>query len=311
MIKPKALKQGDTIGLVSPSGPISEASLKNAQKLLANLGYKTKPGKHALCSYGYLAGSDDERAEDINAAFADDEVDAIICTKGGYGTPRILDRLDYPMIKSHPKVFIGYSDITGLHVAFNMLCDLITFQGPMPVTDGCFAGEMPYSFNSLMKAVACPEPVGSLPNPKGYPLKKLNGGKAKGALVGGNLSLVVAAIGSRYEIDVKDRILFLEDVGEDPYRIDRMLTQLRLAGKFDECAGILLGSWVECGSKMYGNNTLSLEQVFRDVVAPCGKPIITDVMSGHCSPKMTLPFGAQAAMDADALTLEVTENAVI
>lgn len=311
MIKPKALKKGDTIGLVSPSGPISEKSLKTAEKLLANLGYKTKAGKHALASYGYLAGSDEERAEDINAAFADDEVDAIICNKGGYGTPRILDRIDYELVKSHPKLFIGYSDITGLHVAFNTMCDLVTIQGPMPITDGCFSGEQPYSFNSLMKTITDPEPIGSLCNPKGYPLQKLNGGKAKGTLIGGNLSLVVATIGSPYEINVKDRILFLEDIGEDPYRIDRMLTQLRLAGKFDECAGVLLGTWVECESKMYGNNTLSLDQIFSDVVAPCGKPVICNVMSGHCSPKMTLPFGAEAVMDADNLTLEVTESAVI
>ena len=297
--------------MIAPSGPVGgPEAVKIAADSLQKLGYRVKAGTHCGGKYGYLAGSDRDRAEDINRMFADPDVDAVICLMGGYGTMRILDRLDYGVIAANPKIFVGYSDITGLHVALNRLCGLVTFHGPMPVSDAeCYTGEDAFSRNGFFDAITSAAPLGVLSNPPGEPVRQLAGGRAEGEIVGGNLSLVAATVGTPYEIDAKGKILFLEDVGEAPYRVDRMLTQLRLSGKFRECSGVVLGSWTGCEPD--GPDSLSLAQVFEDVVAPCGKPAVLNLRAGHCSPKVTVPFGVDAVLDADAGTLEIMESAVV
>lgn len=311
MLKPKALKKGDTVGLVAPSSPVGGVkSVKFAMEKIDTLGFRAKAAPNCCKEYGYLAGSDSDRADDINRMFADPEVDAIICLMGGYGTPRILDQLDYPTICRNPKLFVGYSDITGLHLALNRICRLVTIHGPLPIPDReCYTEDINFSKTSFWNTITSTDPLGEIRNPQGEAIQCLTGGKASGMITGGNLSLVTATLGTPYEIEAEDKILFLEDVGERPYRIDRMLTQLRLAGKFEKCRGIVLGSWTDCRPDRTGD--LSLKQIFEDVVAPCGKPVIYNLRAGHCVPKVTLPLGVQAILDADNGTLEVTESAVV
>jgi muramoyltetrapeptide carboxypeptidase len=235
-------------------------------------------------------------------------VDAIFCIRGGYGAMRILDQLDYELIRQHPKIFVGFSDITALHIALLNKCDLATFHAPMAVSWSNGALD-DFSRESMYKALMHAEPMGELVNPPEYPKQTVNPGKADGLLVGGNLMLIASSLGTPWEIDTKDRIIFIEEVGERTYCVDRMLTQLRLAGKFDECVGVVFGDFADCPIE-YPEFGLSLEAIIRDVVAPCGKPVFTGLRCGHCTPKLTLPFGVKCRMDADECTLTVLESAV-
>lgn len=305
----KKLKFGDTIGLIAPSGTVRTAgAVARAVEETKRMGFKVKLGESAQQKYGYLSGTDEVRARDINNMFADDEVDAIICIRGGYGAMRILDKLDYEMIAKHPKIFAGFSDITALHIALLNRCDLATFHAPMAV--GWADGPMDdFSRESMYKALMHSEPMGELVNPPEYEKKTVNPGVAEGMLVGGNLMLITSSLGTPWEINTKDRILFIEEVSERTYCVDRMLTQLRLAGKFDDCAGVVFGDFADCNIE-YPEFGLTLEEIIRDVVAPCGKPVFTGLRCGHCTPKLTLPLGIKCRMDADACTLTVLESAV-
>ena len=306
MIKPKALKLGDTIGIIAPSSPTTEENVKKAYNKLIEMGFKVKMGKSPYERYGYLSGKDNVRAEDLNEMFRDKEVDGIICMRGGYGTPRILDLIDYEIIKSNPKVFVGYSDITALHIAFTQIANLVTFHGPMVSSDiiGNFSD---FSKEGLYKAIMEKEVIGAISNPLGEEILTINGGIAEGTIIGGNLSLIVDTIGTPYEIDVKDKILFIEEVGEEPYNIDRMLNQLRLSGKLEEVSGIILGDFNNCVSDKHDEN-LTLEQVIDDYIKPIGKPTIYNLQAGHCEPMITLPFGVKASLDADKKELIILED---
>ena len=251
-MRARKLQRGDTIGIVAPASPAPWEDTEKALIQLTQRGYQIKLGSSVRQSRGYLAGSDEVRARDINQMFADSEVKAIFCLRGGYGSQRILDKIDYDMIRRNPKIFMGYSDITALHIAIFQKCRLITFHGPMPATD--MTEDLPIFTESwLYKAIAEDQPMGVLFNPKGYALHGLIEGRAKGRLVGGNLSLIAASMGTPYEINTKDKILFLEDVGEEPYRIDRMLNQLRLGGKLRDAAAIILCDFRDCRSKQLQN----------------------------------------------------------
>ena len=309
MIYGKKLKFGDTIGLIAPSGAMrTEGAIERAVSETERMGFKVKLGESAGKKYGYLSGTDEIRAHDINAMFADDEVDAIFCIRGGYGAMRILDRLDYDLIAKHPKIFVGFSDITALHIALLNRCGLATFHAPMAV--GWSNGPLDeFSRECMYKALMHAEPMGELLNPPEYPKKTVNHGMAEGLLVGGNLMLMASSLGTPWEIDTKGRIVFIEEVSERTYCVDRMLTQLRLAGKFDDCAGIVFGDFADCPIE-YPEYGLSLEEIIRDVASPCGKPIFTGLRCGHCTPKLTLPFGVKCRMDADKCTLTVLESAV-
>jgi len=310
MLKGKKLKIGDTIGIIGPSGTVREAGeVDCAIEYIQQLGFKVKVGLSAHEKYGYLSGSDDVRARDINAMFADQEVDAIVCTRGGYGTMRILDRLDYDVIRANPKIFVGFSDITAIHAALLKECGLVTFHGPMATR---WKAEFPDGFtqNAFYRTVMHAAPAGKINNAEGYRAREtVNPGCAEGMLVGGNLMLITSLLGTPYELDTKGKILFLEEIGEWTYCVDRMLTQLRLAGKLDDCAGVIFGDFCDCPVE-YPEFGLSLEEVIRDIVAPCGKPVFTGMQAGHVSPKITLPLGVRCRMDADACTLTVLEAAV-
>ncbi len=309
MLKPKALKTGDTIGIVATSSPASQEKVMMAKEKIQGLGFKVKLYDSCFSNHGYLAGKDQVRADDLNKVFKDPEVDGIICLRGGYGATKILDKVDFNLIKENPKVFVGYSDITALHLGMNQISNLVTFHGPMAASD--LSGEIDeFSLQELLRSITSTEPMGEILNPKGVKIDCLLEGKAEGVLVGGNLALVAATLGTPYEINTKGKILFLEDIGEEPYRIDRMLTQLALAGKFHDAIGVILGDWNDCEPKKH-NESLSLMEVFQEIIVPFNKPTIYNLKAGHCTPKVTLPFGVRASLDATNKKLVIEESATI
>ncbi len=304
-MRAKRLEAGDTIGMVAPASPSDCMKVEKAVKSLTAMGYRVKTGESVYRNRGYLAGGDELRADDINRMFADDEVNAVFCLRGGYGSQRILDLVDFKLIKENPKIFMGYSDITALLNAIHQECGLITFHGPM---GGDFAGGLGKSTKAAMKkALEGVDPIGEVPNPE-LP-QVVAEGRARGALVGGNLSIVAASLGTPYEIDTKGRILLLEDVNEEPYSIDRMLNQLRLAGKLKAAAGVVLGDWGDSEPKE-PERSLSLEEVFEDMFRDIGKPVLKGYKIGHCKPNITIPIGAEAFVDTYARSLCILEQAV-
>lgn len=309
----RALRAGDLVGLAAPSGSAKEADqAERGAALLEGLGFRVRIAEGCRERYGYLAGADTRRASDLEGFFLDPEIRGIVCLKGGYGAPRILDLLDYSIPARNPKPFVGYSDITGLHLALHRYAGFPTFHGPMAVS--LLDGLDDFSRESWLLALGSREPLGILPMPAGteggvlHSPRTVRGGRAEGILMGGNLSLVAALTGTPYALDPRGKILFLEDIGEEPYRVDRMLTQLRLAGYFESCAGVVLGDWKDCGAKE-PDRSLTLEQIFQDVAASSGKPILAGFPAGHCVPTLTFPLGVRARLDADAGTLEILEAA--
>lgn len=296
---PKKLVPGCNIGIVAPSGPFTAITLEEVEQTLINYGYNVKFGKSCYGSYkGYLSSKDEIRAKDIENMFIDKEVDGIICLRGGYGTPRILEMIDYNIIKENPKFFVGFSDITALHIAFNQKADLVTFHGIM-------AGSSPnwdeFTYKSLVDAVNMEEKL-EITNPEKEEITTIVDGKCEGKLIGGNLALIAATMGTEYEIDTKGKILFIEDVGESIYRLDRMLTQLALGGKFDDCEGIIFGDFADCNKENEGD--FELEELIKDRVEKYNKPCIYNLKSGHCFPMISLPFGVNCKLDATNKTIE-------
>lgn len=307
MIKPQALKRGDTVGLIAPASPTTEEKRKLAQKALEELGFQVKMGPSCYRKLGYLAGTDEQRAQDVNTMFADPEVRGIFCLRGGYGGARILGRLDYEMIRKNPKVFVGYSDITVLHIALNQKSDLVTFHGPMAASD--MAGDFDeYSKHSLLRAVTLPEPMNTVLNPEKEEIKTLVAGKTQGKITGGNLASIISTLGTPYEIETEGKLLFLEDIDEKPYRVDRMLTQLLLAGKLQEARGFIIGQWQNYEASD-PEESLTLQQVLEDILGPLNKPTLYNVKAGHCRPQLTLPLGVEGFLDGDAGKLVIKERA--
>lgn len=307
-MKPKALKKGDTIGLIAPSSPVYESTAKACIEWVKSAGYNVKWGESIFGSRGYLSGNDELRAYDINMMFQDEEVDAIFCIRGGYGTMRLLEMIDYDLVKNNPKIFVGYSDITALHTTFFQKTGLITFHGPM-VAGFAKKGLDKHSEDYMFRALMNPQPLGDIINPPDIPVRAYNGGTAKGKIVGGNLSLLADTMGTPYEIDTKDKILFIEEVGERPYNLDRMLTQLKLGGKFKDAAGIVIGDWTDCEPEEK-KESLTIDEIIEDVVVPCGKPILSGYKIGHCWPNITIPIGVEAFIDCENLRFAITESAV-
>lgn len=301
LIRPAPLKEGDAVALVCPASPVSRESLHACMDSIRSL--KLRPVLLPGCaqSHGYLAGSDAQRARDLNRAFASPEFKGIFCLRGGYGSPRILPLLDLEMIRKNPKCFVGFSDITALHLAFNQLCGFQTFHGPMPSSDYKTLDSL--SLISLTQQLFTDASPGTLPHPPGHRPSVLIPGEARGVLTGGNLTLLVHTLGSPYEIDTRNKILFLEETGEPLYRIDRSLTALALAGKFRDCRGILLGTFTETGDA--DGETPSLAGLFYEILAPWKKPALFHIRAGHCMPSLTLPLGAEVYFDTESLAISV------
>jgi muramoyltetrapeptide carboxypeptidase len=312
--KPPRLKSGDTVGLINPAGAtfITE-DIQVVQESLTALGVKAKLGKHALARYGYLGGTDEARAADVNAMFADKEVNAILCVRGGWGCNRILPLLNYELIRKNPKIICGYSDITSLLVAIYAKSGLVTFHGPVGVSTW-----NQFSVNYFKKIVFDGEIV-TMENPKIIGdnlaitkdrIQTITKGKVKGRLVGGNLSVLSAMVGSPYLLTWKNHILFLEETDEDIYRVDRMLTQLKLAGILQQLSGFVFGKCTKCDPGQ-GYGSLTLEEVFNDHIKPLGIPAFVGAMIGHVENKFTVPVGVDAEIDAEAGTIRMLESAVV
>ena len=282
---PKSLKRFDKVGLIAPSGPLPENTAKLGIDAIKKLGFIPVVGKYACENNGYLAGKDEQRAEDFNAMFADKSIKGIICLRGGYGAIRILDKINWDIVKQNPKVFVGYSDITALHIAINQKTSLITYHGPMPTTELIHKKLDKLTFASLKQNI-----YGKTPKEldlNRYTIKTLIRGSFSGKLVGGNLTTIVSTLGSEYEINTENCILFLEDISEPLYKVDRMLIQLKICGKLKNVSAVILGDFIdENGEKMKEVN-----EVFKDILQPLGIPCLYNLPCGHSFPTITLPLG--------------------
>lgn len=307
---PVPLAKGDTVALVSPSSPVDDSfSLQLAREAMEALGFVVKTGAHYGDRRGHLAGSDADRAADLNAMFADPSVKAIVCTRGGSGAARLLPLLDYDAIRRNPKVLLGYSDITALHCAIQARTGLVTFHGP--IGSGSWNRFNVEQFRRVLLDRELVEyrnkpDAGDELVPRANRTVTVTGGKARGALLGGNLTVLTALAGSPYLPDFSGRILFLEDVGEAPYRIDRMFSTLKLMGALDRIAGLVFGECTDC-KPGDGYGSLTVEQILDDYIRPLGIPAYRGAMIGHIREQFIVPVGGQVELDADAGTFRLLE----
>ena len=313
MIYPALLEKGDTIMFVAPAGELDRERMELARKRLERCGYRTKQRPDLFTVDGYLAGSDARRAEELMQAFADPEVKAVFPGTGGYGAMRILDLLDYDVIPQNPKLMIGFSDITALHAAINRHAGLVTYHSPVPMW-GLGSPEYLSKFSAryFFRAVqVCPDQQGDYtieifddaPQPESW-----GAGKARGRLTGGNLSLLAAIEGTPYAIETQDAILMIEDVGEAPYRIDRMLRQLQLAGKLSGLRGAVVGQFSKRKNSKedrFKAGRFSTDGVLKQYFEPLGIPVLWNFPIGHHKKNCTLPMGGEVEIDADSRTLRV------
>jgi muramoyltetrapeptide carboxypeptidase len=295
----EALKSGATLGVVAPAGPPKPGQLERVPALLQDHGFKAKifPGCNGPAHLDYLAATDETRLADLHAAFADPEVDAVFCMRGGYGCARLLDRIDAQLIRANPKLLIGYSDVTSLHGLLDTL-GLPGVHGPMPTSDLLHPASGPDAkalFELLRRGVQCGDVIE--PACDAHPLSQRLG--AEGRLIGGNLAVFAALVGTRWMPDARGAILFLEDISEEPYRVDRMLAQLRHAGVLDAAAGFLIGSFSDADSP---------DAQLADYLSGLGKPILAGWPSGHGRPNTPLPLGLQVRLDVAGRRLQMLQT---
>lgn len=311
-LKPERLRPGMTIGVVAPSSPADEdETVRYGLELVESFGFKAKPGKHLFERTQYLAGPDEARAADLNAMFADSDVGAIMALAGGYGAMRILPHLDYDVIRANPKALIGYSDITALHCALHRKCGLITYHGQTALSR--FTGYSIAEFQKVLMEPKANVPIGAPPPFETGPgrvqrenrITTFRPGVARGRLIGGNLTLVSCLMGTPYEPDFAGRLVFLEDVHEKPYRVDRMLTQLLLSGRLAKAAGLIFGKFTDAEDT---GNTFSLEHVLRDAAARLEIPCARGLMIGHVADQTVVPIGIEAEFDAGGGQLTLLES---
>jgi muramoyltetrapeptide carboxypeptidase len=303
-IQPPKIKTGDTIAVIAPAGPIeSRDGLDRGILALEGMGFRVRFDERIFQSSGYLAGDDSARAEELMRSFEDPSIQAIIALRGGYGCSRLIPLLVEKRLRYYPKIFVGFSDLTTLHLYFNKRFGWVTIHGPMAVSPALAASPSDQA-SHLLSLWTDPEyrPMLSFPQ-----MESLNPGAAEGVLTGGCLSVIAASIGTPYEIQTKGKILFLEDQGEPPYRLDRMITHLFLADKLHSLAGVLLGDFVDCGST-HGNYTAM--DTLRDIFASLNIPVLANFPAGHVANNWALPFGVTVRMDASARTIEFLEPAV-
>jgi muramoyltetrapeptide carboxypeptidase len=311
--KPPRLKPGDTIGLIDPAGASFERGpMDIVVDTMAALGLKARLGPHLFDRYGYLAGTDKNRAEDVNTFFADPSVNAILAVRGGWGCARMLPYLDFATIAKNPKILLGYSDLTALLLGIHARTGLVTFHGPVGISKWTsfnvehvrrvlFAGEA-VTYENVKE-------TGEFLVPVENRITTITPGVARGRLAGGNLSVLSAIVGSAYLPDWDGRILFIEDVGEQPYRIDRMMTQLNLAGILGRVRGVVFGNCTDCNPGE-GYGSLTLEEILADHLKPLGVPAWSGAMFGHIERQFTLGEGVEVEIDASRGTIRMLEPAV-
>jgi len=314
-IKPPRLNPGDTIGIISPaSAPHDPKNFDRSIDILQRLGFRAKLARHARRRWGFLAGSDRQRAADIMAMFTDPMVKAIVCVRGGYGTARLLPLLDYATIRAHPKIFVGYSDITSLHCAFLRRAGLVSFHGPMLNSDFVKQDFPQFAWESFRRTLTRAAAPGSLC--QGYKAKTvsiLRPGSASGPLLGGNISILCTTLGTPWQPSFKNRILFFEDLDEEPFRFDRMLTHLLNAGLLQQVAGVAIGINKNCkdpNARKAREYRQTMDDVFKERLLPLGVPVVAGLPFGHVRFNATLPIGVRATLDATNGDLLITESAV-
>lgn len=312
LLKPLRLQTGDLVSLIAPSGPVNEERLELAVNNLESKGFRVDVGKHILAQHGHNAGTDEQRLHDLHAAFAQPESKAVWCIRGGDGAYRLLPKIDYDFVANNPKLLIGYSDITALLQAFYVQLGLVGIHGPI----GASSAVDFINFWPDLSAIV-------LEGGKGYTIKgneqtsSLREGVAEGTLVGGNLSLLAALAGTPYAMDAKDKLVFIEDVGEEPRRVDRMLTTLRQACRLEEAAGIILGQWVDCecdldpeNEEKCLNRTRPLKTILAEHTAHWGIPVLYNFPFGHGDQLCSFPVGIRAKMDTRSASVVLLEDAL-
>ena len=315
-IKAKRLRKDDTIGLITPAGVITPEKLNNTKSFLHNLGYKTFHTDHVLMQKGYLAGDDKALLNDFHLMFEKTDIDAILCIRGGYGTMRFISDIDYDLIRNNPKILIGYSDITALLQAIYKKTGLIGFHGV--VGTSAFTEYTLSYFPDILENRLAQRSIYSFP-PKENSIEAylpyvIKHGKAKGKLVGGNLALLASLMGTPYEVDFENNLVFIEDIGEPPYRIDRMLTQILLSGKLQKASGIILGVFNNCdidGKEITRENSLSLKEVILDRLGNLKIPIMYGFSFGHIKNQAIFPVGINAEMDTESFSIKLLESPVL
>jgi muramoyltetrapeptide carboxypeptidase len=314
LIKPPRLRQGDTIGLIAPAGHTNDKAIEKAVRNIEALGFRVKEGRYLREVYGNYAGSVEQRVADLHGMFLDPEVKAIWCIRGGSGGISLLSHIDYALIRRHPKILLGYSDITALHLAILRHSGMVTFHGPVASSTAT-----EYSNEHLLAVLTDPQPTYTIPmsiensrraleEPQ-YAMRTVHGGLATGPLIGGNLSLVSALAGTSYAADFRDSILFLEEVNEAPYRIDRWMTQLDLALGFDKAAAVMVGICEQCGPE-HESISLTLDQTLDIHLQPLKIPAVTGYSFGHIRNQFTIPVGVRATLDTERQTVTLLEPAV-
>ncbi len=315
LLKPPRLEFGDTVGIAAPASPPGDPGvIDRSVAALERLGFRARLAPHVRRRRGFLAGSDRERAGDLMQLFRDPKVKAIICLRGGYGAGRLLPLLDYAAIRSHPKIFVGYSDITALHCALLARAGLVSFHGPTMNSDLVKEDLPEFTLRSLLRTVMEPTAPGGIKQGYGgHTVSVLRGGQAEGRLVGGNLSLLCSLVGTPFLPDFRKRILFLEDLAEPPYRFDRMLTHLLNAGLLPRVAGVAVGLNRHCHdpkARKAKEYRQTLEDVLRDRLLPLKVPVVAGLPFGHVRLNATLPVGVPARLDGDAGDLSLLAPAV-
>lgn len=298
------LKKGDTIGIVAPASPEYKENIRKSVEIINSLGFKVKLSKYVFDRNGYLAGEDQNRAKDLMDMFQDKDVNCIMCLRGGFGSSRILPLIDWNIIKNNPKIFIGYSDITCLLNEIYKRCNLVTFHGPMLCSNFMDKNTLESLFSILQNGF---KPQGI--NHYDMHVKSNNRCITEGYLVGGNLSLICSLIGTPYEINTSNKILFLEEVGEEPYKIDRMLTQLIQSNKLQKCRGIILGHFTNCECED-STKSLTLKEVLKTKIFSLNKPTLFNFPAGHDYPNVTLPIGAKIRLNCVKNKIEVLDSIV-
>jgi muramoyltetrapeptide carboxypeptidase len=313
LVKPPRLRMGDTLALITPGSYISEQEKKISIENLSSLGFKVVHSNRLMQMNGYFSATDKERAADVNEMFSREDVNGIVCVRGGYGCTRILPFLDYELIRKNPKPFIGFSDVTAIHYAIYKNSRLITFHGPVGIsTFNKFSTE--YFKKVLMSSDNKIKLKNSDSGNNIYGITTISEGEAKGELVGGNLSIAASIIGTPYDIDFSGKIIFLEEFLEEPYRIDRMLTQMIQAGKFEKASGVALGVFKMCESNPDNpsfNNSFTLIEVLKDRLEHLKIPVIYGLSFGHVIDKFTLPFGVKAELNTFNQSITLSESAVV
>lgn len=308
-VKPPRLRPGDVIGIIAPaSAPSSVEKIEKGAVYFEKLGYRVKLGKNVKASHGHLAGTDAQRIADLNEMLRDPEIKAIFAVRGGYGTPRILPFIDYSALRQHPKIIVGYSDITGLQLAIFRKTKLITFSGPMPGVE-FWNNPDPYTEEHFWRLITSPC-AGPLPQPAQLPLETRRAGTAEGILMGGNLSLITSSLGTPFIPGFRRSLLVLEEIDEEPYRADRMLTHLRNAGVLHAINGLILGHFTGCVPSDAKKPHLTMEQVLQEVVGWVKVPTVAQFQYGHIPQKLTVPLGVLARLNADEREIELLEGAV-